>query len=141
MERRLLKITSMIQNHFISNPDNLPQVDHINHVRVDNRIHNLRWVSASDNLKNRTSNKGIKYEFVEELPEGAFHVTYYGKHKLEPGIYYADNKFYRYDGLNEYRLLYVNETDNGYKFVYVFNKSKQRIKLCYIKFKKDYGLL
>ena len=28
----------LIANHFIPNPDNLPQIDHINHNRTDNRI-------------------------------------------------------------------------------------------------------
>lgn len=32
-------------------------VDHINRVRNDNRAENLRWVSHSENMKNRTSNK------------------------------------------------------------------------------------
>ena len=38
---------------FIPNPDNLPEVDHINNNRVDNNYLNLRWVSRSENNYNR----------------------------------------------------------------------------------------
>lgn len=41
-----------LANAFIPNPNNLPQVDHINAVRDDNRLENLRWVSVSDNHLN-----------------------------------------------------------------------------------------
>ena len=40
---------------FIPNPNNLPQIDHINRVRTDNRIENLRWVTCSQNHYNRTT--------------------------------------------------------------------------------------
>ena len=37
---------------FIPNPNNLTDVDHINRIRGDNRVENLRWVSSSDNHRN-----------------------------------------------------------------------------------------
>jgi len=47
----------LIALHFIPNPEALPQVDHINRDRSDNRIDNLRWVTAQQNDFNRTKRK------------------------------------------------------------------------------------
>lgn len=38
---------------FIPNPGNLPQVDHINRIKTDNRLENLRWASIKDQALNR----------------------------------------------------------------------------------------
>lgn len=37
---------------FIPNPGNKPHIDHINTIRDDNRVENLRWVTPSENAAN-----------------------------------------------------------------------------------------
>lgn len=43
----------LVAQTFISNPDNLPQVNHKNCDRHDNRVSNLEWVTTSYNIKYR----------------------------------------------------------------------------------------
>lgn len=42
----------LVAEAFIPNPDNKPEIDHINGVRSDNRAENLRWVTRAENVNN-----------------------------------------------------------------------------------------
>lgn len=42
----------LVAQAFIPNPENKPEVDHINCVRDDNRVENLRWATRSENCRN-----------------------------------------------------------------------------------------
>lgn len=132
----------VIAQQFIPNPNNLLEVDHVNHNRCDNRIKNLRWISHSDNLKNRSSANGVDYEYREELSDNTIMILEYNGHWLD--FYYydeEDDSFYFYTGVN-YRKLHVNydkKCDAAY--VNVLDRNNKRVKISYNKFKKMYDLI
>ena len=116
----------------------LPQIDHIDHNKENNRIENLRWVSSSDNCKNKTGYKGFKVNYVDELSDEAFEITTYGNYEFED-IFFDNDKFYYYNGLNYRELRYCNK--HGLLFVNVREiNNNEQIHLYLNKFKKLYNI-
>ena len=130
----------LVARQFIPNddPQNKRFVDHKNKHPDDYHISNLRWVTASENQKNKSSHNGIEYEFVKEIPDDAIVVDSYGNHTFE-NYYFHDDKFYFFNGI-EYRVLYISTDKYGSKYVRVTDTDGKRPKILYSRFKKIYNL-
>ena len=46
----------LVARHFIDNPDNLPQVNHIDENKMNNKADNLEWTSCKTNINHGTHN-------------------------------------------------------------------------------------
>jgi len=59
-KQKCFKLHRLVAQHYVSNPEDKPHVDHINRDKSDNRTENLRWVTRSENQQNigkKSSNK------------------------------------------------------------------------------------
>ena len=58
--RKTKTIHRLVALAFIPNPNNKREVDHINTIRTDNRVENLRWVTRKENARNPKSKENYK---------------------------------------------------------------------------------
>lgn len=84
------KIHRLVGEHFIPNNDNKPCIDHINTIRTDNRVENLRWCTHKENSNNPLTIIKLSSKARKQM------IGRYGKlnPKSKPIFQYTlDNKF------------------------------------------------
>ena len=142
----------IVAKQFIENPDNLPQVDHINHDKTDYHVSNLRYVSSSENCRNKSSHNGIQAIYVDDIPDEAMIVDYYEtkteRREFEQNKYYFfhdesnnEDNFYAKITDNVYKVLHHNRTKGGNEFVSMRDINNKQVGLMINRFKQQHDLI
>ena len=76
-ERKFYSVHRLVAIHFIDNPENKPQVNHIDCNKQNNNINNLEWTTSKENLYHAKIN-GLR----NNIPKGEKHPNFgkYGEH-------------------------------------------------------------
>lgn len=67
----------IIARTYLPNPDNLPEVDHIDGDKTNNSINNLRWVSHGDNIRHGMKRMG---NWLKNAPKKTTSIQSYTGH-------------------------------------------------------------
>jgi hypothetical protein len=113
--QKFFSVHRLVAIHYIPNPENLPQVDHIDGNKLNNRVENLRWCSISNNRQNigptRKNTSGFKNIWLhKEKNKWQVRLYYKGKSyskgyhiKIEDAVI-ARNKLVKELGIEFYKF-------------------------------------
>ena len=107
-EKKMFLVHRLLGLHFIPNPDNKPCIDHINGVRDDNKLENLRWVTHQENMD------GFRSDPPAEITKGNIYKRKYswewqyymkGKRKYKTMKSIKDLEKYKDETLKKYNVI------------------------------------
>ena len=113
-KRKDEKVHRLVAMAFIPNPDNLPEVNHKNCIRNDNRVENLEWVSRKQQMEHRSKSGNASNKKVKCIETGQIFNTSTEASKVNGGDSGNIRKSARSEGkysVYGYHYTYVEKTN------------------------------
>lgn len=99
-ERRVHRVVHrIVAQAFLENPNNLPQVNHKNGDKTDNRISNLEWVTSKENINHSYLN-GL----VKNVSSGHYRAILKEDEVKDIRLIYADNRISQRELANRFNV-------------------------------------
>ncbi|CAL6017950.1 HNH_endonuclease [Hexamita inflata] len=123
-------VHSLVANAFLGlKPTNF-QVDHIDRNKQNNCIGNLRYISASDNNKNKTKYNIHLAEYFQILPTNCVQLKSYGKHTFEKYFIDQNTKEIYCLMLNQYlKLTLTTRKQNQVQYYVIKNNLGKQVSI------------
>ena len=66
-QKKWYRVHRLVAEAYIPNPDNLPQVDHIDENKTHNYVNNLQWITNRNNCRKSNNKPILQYTFDGEF--------------------------------------------------------------------------
>lgn len=91
-KQKSYQVARLVAITFLPNPEGKPTVDHINNIKTDNRVENLRWATYQENMNNP-----ISIQHRKEMMRG---VSFWQQSKSRPRKGLDNNRAHSIVGIN-----------------------------------------